>query len=318
MRKRLTLLLYYLLSSMLAVAQLAHTNHNTLSSKKGQVLEFKDQNQLLSPRLSFGYTNDANYIYMASGVTENKEFVSTIERYNPEDNSWEELSKKLTPLQYASLSINEDKLYVIGGVTKGGKVNSKVIIYDLKTGKFSKGLDQSSPTASCGSAVWGGQIYIFGGSYDKTFYSKTLKRYDPKTNTWEKLANMPEKKSTKGEIIDGKLYTIGGYNGKKASNSVDVYDISSDKWGHVFDLPVEVSAHATAVIDGKIWIVGNYNEESYLASIDPINKIYIEYNSNMKVSRHGGCAYINNELYIFGGIKSTTGKALSSLQKLEM
>ncbi|KXX67498.1 hypothetical protein AVL50_25870 [Flammeovirga sp. SJP92] len=306
------------MSSLLAVAQLANTNHNTLSSKKGQVLEFKDQNQLLSPRLGFGYANDANYIYVTSGVTVNKEFQNTIERYDPKENQWELLSKKLSPLQYSSLSLSNDKLYVIGGVNKNGRVSSKVVIYDLKTGDFSKGTELSSPIYSCGSAVWGGHIYVFGGAYDKTFYSKSLKRYDPKANTWETLTDMPSKKSTKGEIIDGKLYTIGGYNGKKASNSVDVYDISTDKWGHVFDLPVEVSAHATAVIDGKIWIVGNYNEESYLASIDPINKIYIEYNSNMKVSRHGGCAYINNELYIFGGITSTTGKALSSVQKLEM
>lgn len=318
MRKRLTFLIYSLLYSLLSFGQLAHTNNNNVSTRHGEVLEFEDQHNLSSARYGFGYENDANFIYVNSGVSSENELKSILERYNVETDEWELLTKKVPALKYSTLSLSDQKLYIFGGVNKNHKLNDKVLIYDLKAKTLSKGMTSSTPTYHTGSAVWGGQIYVFGGAFDKTFYSKNLMCYNPKSDSWKKLANMPDEKSTKGEIIDGKLYTIGGYNGKKASNSVDVYDISSNKWSHVFDLPVAVSAHATTVIDGRIWIVGNYNEESYLASIDPINKIYIEYNSNMKVNRHGGCAYINNELFIFGGIKSEQGPALDSVQKLEM
>lgn len=318
MKKQFTFLAYCLFSSLLAVAQLSNTNKNSLSVQESQILEFIDQDNLSSSRFGFGFDNDANYIYITSGSTTDNSLKNTIERYNPENDKWEQISHKLTPLKYSNLSIIAEKLYIIGGVTKNGKVNSKLIIFDLKTNKFIKGQELSNPTYSAGSAVWGGQVYFFGGAFEKTFYSKFLYKYDPLANQWEKLENMPEKKMTKGEIIDGKLYTIGGYDGENASNSVDVYDISTNKWGHVFDLPVAVSAHATTVIDGRIWIIGNYNEESYLASIDPINKIYIEYNSNMKLNRHGGAAYLHNELYIFGGIKKGDGPVLKSVQKLEM
>ena len=60
---------------------------------------------------------------------------------------------------------------------------------------------------SAGSSVWNGKIYSFGGSISGG-YSNKLYVYDPILQTWTALADMPQAKQAKGEIINGKLYVI--------------------------------------------------------------------------------------------------------------
>lgn len=61
-----------------------------------------------------------------------------------------------------------------------------------------------------------------------------------------------ETKNTQIEIINQKIYVIGGYDGQLASKRIDFYDMKTKKWTFVGEMPYGFSSHATAVYNDKI------------------------------------------------------------------
>lgn len=39
---------------------------------------------------------------------------------------------------------------------------------------------------------------------------KTVEAYDPATDTWEQLADMPEPRAGRSEVVDGKIFLFSG------------------------------------------------------------------------------------------------------------
>lgn len=54
----------------------------------------------------------------------------------------------------------------------------------------------------------------------------------------------------------GKIYAIGGTNGTSATNTVEVYDPSRDRWSNVSGMPTARSELAVAFVNGKIYAIG--------------------------------------------------------------
>ena len=240
-------------------------------------------------------------------------FQNSIERYDQANETWELLDTKLTQKRYGSMELIGDQLFIFNGST-GNSRNNLMEVYDLIGNTLEVKAENPYPVSNAGSATWNGEIYSFGGKSGK-YYSNRLYKYDPKSDSWTRLAKMKEKKQTQGEIINGKLYTVGGYNGK-TSNKIHEYDIETDTWTHFADLPVTISAHSTTVADDKIWIVGDYEKLSFLASFEPKTKEFITYKSDLKGRRHSGCAILNNELFVFGG--NNTSDQNSSLKSVQV
>ena len=131
---------------------------------------------------------------------------------------------------------------------------------------------------------------------------------------------MPESKSTRGEIINGKLYTIGGYNGS-VSNKIDVYNIATNIWENQFTMPFSVSANALTVEGNKIFILGDYIELERIAYFDIQDETFTIIENNMIGSRHFDAEIIYQEVYIIGGNQtssSSDGGWLNSIQKADI
>ena len=82
------------------------------------------------------------------------------------------------------------------------------------------------------SAVeYNGKIYVFGGECaDGTVFSG-LEVYDISKDSWETKASAPLGLSRyAATLFEGKIYILGGYDGKSLSAKTLVYDINSDKW----------------------------------------------------------------------------------------
>lgn len=122
---------------------------------------------------------------------------------------------------------------------------------------------------------------------------------------------------TKGEIVNGKLYVIGGFNGT-VSNRIDVYNISTGMWESNFTMPNGISAHATALIGSKIYLVGDFTNLTSLAYFDTDDNSFQNLTSNLNERRHCAAEGVGGNLFAIGGnTMSSIQSSISSVQKTE-
>lgn len=117
------------------------------------------------------------------------------------------------------------------------------------------------------TAVVGGKIYLIGGTLfenerDGPYGMSLMEVYDPQTNTWQRLADMPTARSgTKAAVVDGKIYVLAGYVGKdhqgaKDLKVVEMYDPQTDTWIRKQDMSRRRATFGIGVVAGKIYAIG--------------------------------------------------------------
>ena len=77
-------------------------------------------------------------------------------------------------------------------------------------------------------AVVDGKFYVIGGFPTHTSVTQANEMYDPATDEWAKMADMPEGRCANATCTyNGKIYVFGGVSSNpygKATNGVFVYD----------------------------------------------------------------------------------------------
>uniref|UniRef100_A0A665VJA4 Kelch-like family member 33 n=1 Tax=Echeneis naucrates TaxID=173247 RepID=A0A665VJA4_ECHNA len=161
-------------------------------------------------------------------------------------------------------------------------------------------------------AVLKGQLYVFGG---KKYYGindmlDSAYRYDPHENSWERLADMQEKRSSFSVVVlDGKIYAIGGLCDPEYTDSLK--QIFSFSFTCPLDLPL--SGHVAKVLQGQIFVSGGLNSDySCLPSMflyhPETGSTYLE---NMSQPRAHHCMEaLGDCLYAAGGITTDTNNTV--------
>jgi N-acetylneuraminic acid mutarotase len=113
-----------------------------------------------------------------------------------------------------------------------------------------------------------GKAYIVGGEHghastadpdDATYIQHDkLLRYDPRTDEWTRLADMPVAAShfeAVVQVIEGRIVVFGGkLNAERATNAVQVYDPLTDDWQVIDDsVPDRRNGGATVIWQGRVW-----------------------------------------------------------------
>ena len=223
--------------------------------------------------------------------------------------------------RYKNGEIMYGELYLFNGTT----YDDELLRVNLDSGFVDYLQDNPLPREQAGSATdnycmmytFGGIIYSDG---EETLYTNSLYQYHCDADEWTELAPMPEAKSTRGEIINAKLYTIGGYNGS-VSNKIDVYNIATNIWENQFTMPFSVSANALTVEGNKIFILGDYIELDRIAYFDIQDETFTIIENNMIGRRHFDAEIINQNIYVIGGNQtssSSDGGWLNSIQKADI
>jgi len=281
---------------------------------------FDSLTEMTTNRYGMGYTFDGTYIYAFTGGKNIPPFnSSSMEIYDITNNTWTEIQNDLIPRRYGSAEYisSQNKIYIFNGWYYGSNPSivrtDTIEIYDVTNGALSYSTSNPYPVNYAGSAVWNDKIYIFGGGTD-TGTSNRLYEYDPSTDQWLRLPDMPESKTTGGRIVDGVLYVFGGYTGT-TSTRIDAYDIQDSSWTFIANMPVGVSSHASAVSGKYIWLVGSYDNLQLLAIFDTETNIFSQLSNNMTGRRHAAAVVVDTNLYIYGG--SQTSSSTSALKSLE-
>src|SRR5262249_15945652 len=109
--------------------------------------------------------------------------------------------------------------------------------------------------ASAAVAALNGLIYSFGGT--TTSDTDLAYRYDPATDTWTALANLPAARTGAGAVSDGTyIYILGGSAGGNHYNTVYRDDPVGNSYTTMTPMPLTTAWQAVAYLNGKIYRIG--------------------------------------------------------------
>ena len=119
-------------------------------------------------------------------------------------------------------------------------------------------------------AVYKQEIFVFGGGAENFRSLNDCYRYNPETEQWTPLADMPTKRSgTAAFEINGKIYVVGGGFKKPEGNfqflkTVEIYDPENDSWVTGPDMNQPHDYPASCLHEGAIYILGGHHPEACL------------------------------------------------------
>lgn len=177
-----------------------------------------------------------DFIFIAGGAYK-YDTTNSLVRFDPKLNTFDMMANMLKGVNGHAVVATDNQIFVFGGEDHlhRSRIGNENQCYDMKTNTWS--LKTPSPTNRAGLSATriGDKIYISGGFNFipiprgigmKIDDLKIVEVYDVKTDSWEKIADMPGTKIAHKSInIGNKLYIFGGNNA-----TTYVYDISSKKW----------------------------------------------------------------------------------------
>ncbi|EPS71394.1 hypothetical protein M569_03361 [Genlisea aurea] len=190
--------------------------------------------------------------------------VNFVWRYDPVSNSWNEATPMSTPRAYSKTSVLNDKLYVVGGVTRGrgGLIPlQSAEVFDPSTGTWSEVASmpfsraRMLPTAfladllkpiATGMTSYRGKLCVPQSLYCWPFFVDVGGEvFDPETNSWVEMSTgmgegWPAKQAgTKlSVIVDEELYALDP-SSTVDSARIKVYDQQDDAWKTIEgDVPI--------------------------------------------------------------------------------
>ncbi|WP_194909500.1 Kelch repeat-containing protein [Catenulispora rubra] len=187
---------------------------------------------------------------------------------NPTANTWTQLASASDGRQAPGHGVIGGKLYVSGGWTATGTVDSKLEVYDFAGNTWTTGASEPTPYAGAGSAVLDGKLYLVGGCGSTTCGTTDVSAYDPATDTWSHTAPYPESIAwTSCAAISDRLYCAGGTNASGANiPHTYVYDPATDTWSALPDMPTPLWGAAYAGADGMLVVSSGVTTGSVLTN----------------------------------------------------
>lgn len=209
------------------------TGGNNGSTTLSTVQEYNPANDTWTTKTPMKYPRSSHQVVIIDGKiyvmggSNDSGILNTVEEYDHTNNTW----TTKTPMhnaknRYQVATIN-GKIYAIGGLTSAVSCIKTVEEYDPSTDIWTTKAPMNEARCYHQVAVVDGKIYAIGGQSITTTapstYLNSVEEYDPSTNKWTIIAPLnTQRRSHKVEVIDNKIYAIGGYNGT-ALNSVEMY-----------------------------------------------------------------------------------------------
>ena len=114
-------------------------------------------------------------------------------------------------------------------------------------------------------AVVDDKLYVFGGFSNELGPVKRSDVYDPATNTWTQIADLPTRVTHAGVAVDGRdVYIAGGYVGIGSTGynqtfgvrDVWKYNVDTNQWTSVIQLPRAIASGGLAVLGRSLHYFG--------------------------------------------------------------
>jgi N-acetylneuraminic acid mutarotase len=283
---------------------------------------WKEKSPMPTPRGLLGIAAVNNRLYALGGVQADNQSYSTVEEYNPADNSWRTMAAMPTPRADFAVEVIGDKIYVVGGYNSGSDENyylRSLEVFDPATNSWTAKTPMNSARSGLASGVVNGKLYVFGGNCDKNWESGclyTVEEYDPATNAWTKKEPMPTPRADLiGAVVNDKIYAIGGSiydNGEwYYFGNVEEYDPAANTWKAKTPMNTPRCDGAAAVAGGAIYVAGgicNVKNTKQSLSLNDVEVYYADKDKWIKkyplptVRYSLGLGLLQGKLYAVGGV----------------
>jgi N-acetylneuraminic acid mutarotase len=217
-----------------------------------------------------------------------------------------------------SVNVIDGKLNLYFGAVKNNATLSAIEVTPLAVSQpISWQTAAPSPVARAEAtgAVVNDKLYVFGGY--RVINGAIVAQfrcdvYDPATNTWTRLGDMPENFTHSGIAVDGSIiWLVGQYSGDHpgpGSTHVWKYDATSDTWTRGPDLPAPRGAGAAAIVGRQLHFFGGMDEsrtiecgEHWSLDLDNDTAGWIERAPMPNPRNHVSAAALNGKIYAIGG-----------------
>jgi len=183
-------------------------------------------------------------IYIGGGSsTENDEMtpVYTIDIYYPEKNQWG--NSIVTPHALFGMTTLSDKLVIVGGKKRNGKVTKSVLVFT--NNKWKEYIKMLAPRSMTTAVSHQSMMIVMGGcGSDGRSTVNTTEALDDATGQWFRCDDLPKPlRSPQSVIVNSKLYVLGGFDqGYNDSTSVYIASLHTLtdhqlKWQYLTDAP---------------------------------------------------------------------------------
>ncbi|XP_028578182.2 kelch-like protein 29 isoform X1 [Podarcis muralis] len=126
-------------------------------------------------------------IYVFGGVNEAGRAAGVLQSYVPQTNTWSFIESPMIDNKYAPAVTLNGFIFILGGAYARATT-----IYDPEKGNIKAGPNMNHSRQFCSAVVLDGKIYATGGIVSSEGPALgNMEAYDPKTNTWTLLPNMP-------------------------------------------------------------------------------------------------------------------------------
>jgi N-acetylneuraminic acid mutarotase len=174
--------------------------------------------------------------------------------YDPAADAWTALNDLPEPIGAHQMVNVDDTLYIVGGVPQG----TTLWAYDAAADAWDTTL-APLPTARehLGATAVDGRLIVIGGRWTQGNLA-AAEAYDPATDTWESLPDMPTPRGGfQVTAIDSKVYAGGGeffLRGSCTFNRAEVFDVEAQTWERLPDMPTPRHGLTMASVNGQ-WVI---------------------------------------------------------------
>ena len=206
---------------------------STVEAYDPAVDKWTEKTDMTTPRSGLTTSVVDGKIYAIGGLGQRGAVTfSTVEVYDPATDKWTKKADMLTARFDFASCVVDGRIYVSGGLPgwpRSSAPLSTVEVYDPATDTWTQASDMPWPKYGHSASVVDGKMYIIGGQdaeagrlfnegkiklEELAELLETVDVYDPGTDTWTTAAPCPFAAIAHAAgIVDGRIYTIGGWEG---------------------------------------------------------------------------------------------------------
>ena len=154
-------------------------------------------------------------------------------------------------------------------------------------------------------------IYIFGGDdgHNDSQPFGTCMYLDTLLDEWVTAAPLLRPRSVCGSaVIGNKLYVVGGYDGDRATDSVEAFDCTTNTWTLIPPISQRRCSCSCAVLRGKVYVIGGVCGPMALNQVECFDPVAEQWTSIVPLlhcrSACGAAAINDSYIVVAGGINS--------------
>ncbi|XP_077570918.1 uncharacterized protein LOC144195272 [Stigmatopora nigra] len=243
--------------------------------------EWKSAARLLKQRgqVAVGAVDGEMY---ALGGEDGVQCCSSVERYDPDTDSWSaDVAPLSSPRSGVCVATMDGYLYAIGGHDGIAAINT-VERYDPKMNAWTKLAPMLTRRARAAAAVLGDHLYVMGGN-DGVRAVNSVEKYNPEDGSWSMCGHMSTPRENAGcAVYLGHVYVAGGRDDLGLSLcSAERLDPDAVRWMPVKCMRSKRDHVSLVVFNGTLLAAGGTDGVSDLKTIEL-------YNSESNTWRHFG------------------------------